>query len=160
MDTRAFVRTHLAYRERRVRAYYSYRAFTTCAVSSWESEELDERPLSLAALMAVSVIVIGCFYLASPERISGSFGLKPPASDADSKTVPRPQSISRCRESEGSVPCGSCFPRFRAFFLRREAGADCPPHIYFQTSRRERLRSLDRHLGTGHSAGQTMFANC
>jgi hypothetical protein len=39
-------------------------------------------PLSLAALMAVAIIVIGCFYLVSPERISGSFGLKPPASDA------------------------------------------------------------------------------
>src|ERR1700727_2542876 len=42
-------------------------------------------PLSLAALMAVGVIVIGCFYLVSPERISGSFGLKPPASDADTR---------------------------------------------------------------------------
>ena len=29
-------------------------------------------PLSLAALMAVAIIVIGCFYLVSPERISGS----------------------------------------------------------------------------------------
>ena len=43
----------------------------------------DAIPLSLAALIAVAIIVIGCFYLASPERISGSFGLKPPASDAD-----------------------------------------------------------------------------
>jgi len=42
-------------------------------------------PLSLAALMAVAIIVIGCFYLVSPERISGSFGLKPPASDADTR---------------------------------------------------------------------------
>ncbi len=42
-------------------------------------------PLSLAALMAVAIIAIGCFYLASPERISGSFGLKPPASDADTR---------------------------------------------------------------------------
>jgi hypothetical protein len=39
--------------------------------------------LTLAALMAVGIMVIGCFYLASPERISGSFGLKPPASGAD-----------------------------------------------------------------------------
>jgi hypothetical protein len=38
-------------------------------------------PLYLAALIAVAVFVIGCFYLVSPERISGSFGLKPPASD-------------------------------------------------------------------------------
>ena len=42
-------------------------------------------PLSLAALMAVAIMVIGCFYLVSPERVSGSFGLKPPASDADTR---------------------------------------------------------------------------
>ena len=42
-------------------------------------------PLILAALIAVGIIVIGCFYLVSPERISGSFGLKPPASDADTR---------------------------------------------------------------------------
>jgi hypothetical protein len=41
--------------------------------------------LSVAALIAVAIIVIGCFYLVSPERISGSFGLKPPASDADTR---------------------------------------------------------------------------
>jgi Domain of unknown function (DUF4267) len=42
-------------------------------------------PLSLAALMAVAIIVIGCFYLVSPERMTGSFGLKPPASDSDTR---------------------------------------------------------------------------
>ena len=42
-------------------------------------------PLSLAALIAVAIIVIGCFYLISPERMTGSFGLKPPASDADTR---------------------------------------------------------------------------
>ena len=42
-------------------------------------------PLSLAALMAVAIIVVGCFYLVSPERMTGSFGLKPPASDADTR---------------------------------------------------------------------------
>ena len=42
-------------------------------------------PLTLAALVAVGIIVIGCFYLVSPERISGSFGLKPAASDADTR---------------------------------------------------------------------------
>lgn len=46
---------------------------------------LNTIALSVAALIAVSVIVIGCFYLASPQRISGSFGLKPPASDADTR---------------------------------------------------------------------------
>jgi hypothetical protein len=39
-------------------------------------------PLSLAALMAAGIVGIGCFYLVSPERISGTFGLNPPASDA------------------------------------------------------------------------------
>ena len=42
-------------------------------------------PLSLAALMAAAIIVIGCFYLVSPERISKSFGLKPPAPDIDTR---------------------------------------------------------------------------
>jgi hypothetical protein len=41
--------------------------------------------LSLAALLAVAIIVIGCLYLISPERMTGSFGLKPPASDADTR---------------------------------------------------------------------------
>jgi Domain of unknown function (DUF4267) len=45
----------------------------------------DAIPLSLTALIAVGVIVFGCFYLLSPQRISGSFGLKPPASDADTR---------------------------------------------------------------------------
>ena len=42
-------------------------------------------PLSLAALIAVGVIFLGCSYLGSPARISGSFGLKPPAPDADTR---------------------------------------------------------------------------
>lgn len=50
-------------------------------------------PLILAALIAVAIIVIGCFYLASPERISGTFGLKPPASDADTRAWLRPKGI-------------------------------------------------------------------
>jgi len=41
--------------------------------------------LTLAALLAVGIMVIGCFYLASPERVLGSFGLKPPAPDADTR---------------------------------------------------------------------------
>ena len=36
----------------------------------------DAIPLILAALIAVAIIVIGCFYLVSPERISATFGLK------------------------------------------------------------------------------------
>ena len=50
-------------------------------------------PLIVAALIAVAIIVIGCFYLASPERISGTFGLKPPASDADTRAWLRPKGI-------------------------------------------------------------------
>jgi uncharacterized membrane protein len=42
-------------------------------------------PLILAALICVGIIVVGCFYLLSPERISGSFGLRPPAPDADTR---------------------------------------------------------------------------
>src|SRR5262249_40067429 len=50
-------------------------------------------PIFLAALLAVGIIIIGCFYLVSPERISGTFGLKPPASDADSRAWLRPKGI-------------------------------------------------------------------
>jgi ABC-type antimicrobial peptide transport system permease subunit len=42
-------------------------------------------PFYLAALLALAIIVIGCFYLIAPERMTGSFGLKPPASDADTR---------------------------------------------------------------------------
>jgi len=42
-------------------------------------------PLSLAALVSVGIMVIGCFYLVSPQRILGGFGLKPPAPDADTR---------------------------------------------------------------------------
>ena len=42
-------------------------------------------PLGLAALVAAGIIVIGSFYLVSPARVLGSFGLKPPASDADTR---------------------------------------------------------------------------
>ena len=49
--------------------------------------------LILAAVLAVGIIVIGCFYLVSPERISGTFGLKPPARDADTRAWLRPKGI-------------------------------------------------------------------
>jgi hypothetical protein len=42
-------------------------------------------PLFVAALIALAVITIGSFYLVSPQRISASFGLKPPAPDADTR---------------------------------------------------------------------------
>jgi len=50
-------------------------------------------PLILAALLALGIIVIGCFYLVSPERISGTFGLRSPASDADTRAWLRPKGI-------------------------------------------------------------------
>ena len=50
-------------------------------------------PLILAALLAVGIMVIGCFYLVSPDRILGTFGLKPPASDADTRAWLRPKGI-------------------------------------------------------------------
>jgi Domain of unknown function (DUF4267) len=50
-------------------------------------------PLTLAVIIAVGIIVIGGFYLVSPERISGTFGLKPPASDADTRAWLRPKGI-------------------------------------------------------------------
>src|SRR5580692_7150479 len=53
----------------------------------------DVIPLIVAALIAVGIIVIGCFYLVSPERISGTFGLRPPASDADTRAWLRPKGI-------------------------------------------------------------------
>ena len=42
-------------------------------------------PLILAALVAIGIIVIGSFYIISPERMTGGFGLKLPASDADTR---------------------------------------------------------------------------
>ena len=50
-------------------------------------------PLILATILALAIIVIGCFYLLSPERISGTFGLKPPAPDADTRAWLRPKGI-------------------------------------------------------------------
>jgi hypothetical protein len=42
-------------------------------------------PLALSVLIALAIIGIGGFYLISPQRMTGSFGLKPPASDADTR---------------------------------------------------------------------------
>jgi len=41
--------------------------------------------LSVAALIALAVTVIGCFYLVAPERMVGSFGLKLPSPDANTR---------------------------------------------------------------------------
>jgi len=42
-------------------------------------------PLYLAALMAMAILGIGCIYVIAPERMTGSFGLKPPAPDHDTR---------------------------------------------------------------------------
>jgi hypothetical protein len=42
-------------------------------------------PLALAVLVSIGIILIGCFYVVSPQRVVGSFGLKPPAPDADTR---------------------------------------------------------------------------
>ena len=42
-------------------------------------------PLALAALVSVGILVIGCLYIAAPARVLGGFGLKPPASDPDTR---------------------------------------------------------------------------
>jgi hypothetical protein len=42
-------------------------------------------PFTLSILISVAIIVIGCFYLLSPQRILGGFGLKPPAPDVDTR---------------------------------------------------------------------------
>lgn len=42
-------------------------------------------PLIVTALVAIAIIVIGCFYIAAPQRVTGSFGLKPPSPDADTR---------------------------------------------------------------------------
>jgi Domain of unknown function (DUF4267) len=42
-------------------------------------------PLVVAALIAVAVLVMGCFYVVAPERVTGSFGLRLPAADADTR---------------------------------------------------------------------------
>jgi hypothetical protein len=42
-------------------------------------------PLAIAVLVSVGIFLIGCFYVAAPERIVEGFGLKPPALDADTR---------------------------------------------------------------------------
>ncbi len=42
-------------------------------------------PFGLSAVLALGTLVIGSCYIAAPEKISGSFGLKPPATDADTR---------------------------------------------------------------------------
>jgi hypothetical protein len=42
-------------------------------------------PLIVAALVAAGILVIGGFYIAAPQRVTGSFGLRPPSPDADTR---------------------------------------------------------------------------
>ncbi len=50
-------------------------------------------PLSLAALVALGVIFLGGSYLLAPERAVGSFGLKLPASDPDTRAWLRQKGV-------------------------------------------------------------------
>ena len=42
-------------------------------------------PLTLVILISIAVMVIGCFYIAAPERVVSSFGLRLPATDANTR---------------------------------------------------------------------------
>ena len=42
-------------------------------------------PLSVAGLLAVGIILIGTMYIAAPEKMTGSFGLKLPSPDPDTR---------------------------------------------------------------------------
>jgi hypothetical protein len=42
-------------------------------------------PLSIAILVAVGVIFIGSMYIAAPEKMTGSFGLKLPSPDSNTR---------------------------------------------------------------------------
>lgn len=42
-------------------------------------------PLAIAALLAVGISIIGTFYILSPERVMGGFGLKLPSPDPDTR---------------------------------------------------------------------------
>ncbi|ACO31534.1 MULTISPECIES: DUF4267 domain-containing protein [Acidobacterium] len=42
-------------------------------------------PLAIAALLAAGIIVIGSFYIASPEKMTPSFGLKLPSPDPETR---------------------------------------------------------------------------
>ena len=42
-------------------------------------------PLVVAALLAFGIIVIGALYIASPEKMTGSFGLKLPSPDPETR---------------------------------------------------------------------------
>ena len=41
--------------------------------------------MALAGLVSIGIILIGCFYVLAPQRVVGSFGLKPPSPDADTR---------------------------------------------------------------------------
>lgn len=42
-------------------------------------------PLSIAILLAIGIIFIGGMYIAAPEKMTGSFGLKLPSPDPDTR---------------------------------------------------------------------------
>ena len=50
-------------------------------------------PLTLAVLVSLAIIVIGLFYIASPQRVVGGFGLAPPAFDSNTRAWLRPKGV-------------------------------------------------------------------
>ena len=42
-------------------------------------------PLAITGLLAVGISIIGSFYILSPERIMGGFGLKLPSPDPETR---------------------------------------------------------------------------
>lgn len=50
-------------------------------------------PLFLVALVSGALFIIGCFYIAAPQRVVGSFGLRAPASDRDTSAWLREKGI-------------------------------------------------------------------
>ena len=50
-------------------------------------------PISLAVLVAASIIVIGLFYISAPQRIVGGFGLAPPSFDSNTRSWLRTKGV-------------------------------------------------------------------
>ena len=84
--------------------------------------------LSLAVLMAVAILVVGGFYLFSPERMTGSFGLKLPAADADTRAWLRLKGGSGHRIRAGCAGPDADY----GFFFGRHRSARTGDHPFWR----------------------------